>query len=179
MSPGATGSVPVHIGTGTLAARDEDLNRGTIPMHTFARRPSTKCSLFLVDIPQNSRLDSKDSRKRNYNSINSHTLSTLFVGRSDSKNQETICSDFPSEAMLWIKEVEMVDSLDELKSSRSIAGHSFSNFEVLDAKIASALNKIIQNSHFKTKVSLEEQKAQKEDPVSTRRTDRLHDLRLL
>ena len=34
---------------------------------------------------------------------------------------------------------------------------------MLDARIASALNKIIQNSHFKKKVSLEEQKAQKED----------------
>ena len=34
---------------------------------------------------------------------------------------------------------------------------------MLDAKIASALNKIIQNTHFKKKVSLEEQKAQKED----------------
>ena len=37
------------------------------------------------------------------------------------------------------------------------------NFEVLDARIASALNKIIHNSHFKRKISLEEQKAQKED----------------
>ena len=37
------------------------------------------------------------------------------------------------------------------------------NFEILDAKIASALNKIIQNSQFKKKVSLEEQKVQKED----------------
>ena len=34
---------------------------------------------------------------------------------------------------------------------------------MLDAKIASALNKIIQDSQFKKKVSLEEQKAQKED----------------
>ena len=33
---------------------------------------------------------------------------------------------------------------------------------MLDAKIAFALNKIIQNSQFKKKVSLEEQKAQKE-----------------
>ena len=32
-----------------------------------------------------------------------------------------------------------------------------------DTRIASALNKIIQNSHFKKKVSLEEQKAQKEN----------------
>ena len=34
---------------------------------------------------------------------------------------------------------------------------------MLDARIASALNKIIQNSRFKKKVSLEEQKGQKED----------------
>ena len=36
------------------------------------------------------------------------------------------------------------------------------NFEVLGARIASALNKIIQNSQFKKMVSLEEQKAHKE-----------------
>ena len=36
-------------------------------------------------------------------------------------------------------------------------------FEVLDARIASALNRIIHNSHFKRRVSLEEQKTQKED----------------
>ena len=37
------------------------------------------------------------------------------------------------------------------------------NFEVLDAKIASALNRIIQNTQFKRKVNLEEMKAHKED----------------
>ena len=37
------------------------------------------------------------------------------------------------------------------------------NFEVLDARIASALNKIIHNSHFKRRISLEEQEAQKQD----------------
>ena len=37
------------------------------------------------------------------------------------------------------------------------------DFEVLDARIASALNRIIHNTRFKRKVSLEEQKAQKED----------------
>ena len=36
------------------------------------------------------------------------------------------------------------------------------NFEVLDARIASALNKIIHNSHLR-RMSLEEQKAQKQD----------------
>ena len=65
--------------------------------------------------------------------------------------------------MQWIKEVELVDSLNELRSSLSIRGISMSNLEVLDARIASALNKTIHNSHFKRKISLEEQKAQKED----------------
>ena len=53
---------------------------------------------------------------------------------------------------------------------------SFQNFEMLDARIASALNKIIQNSYFKKKVSLEEQKAQKEDRFLREKTVRLHDL---
>ena len=65
--------------------------------------------------------------------------------------------------MQWIKEVEMVDSVDDLISSSSIRGISMPKFEVLDARIASALNKIIHNSHFKRRISLEEQKAQKQD----------------
>ena len=72
------------------------------------------------------------------------------------------CSQFLTEAMQWIKEVELVDSVDELKTSSSIRGISMPNFEVLDARSASALNKIIHNSHFKRRISLQEQKAQKE-----------------
>ena len=59
--------------------------------------------------------------------------------------------------------MELVDSVDELRSSSSTRGISMPNFEVLDARIASALNKIIHNSQFKRRISLEEQKAQKED----------------
>ena len=65
--------------------------------------------------------------------------------------------------MQWIKEVEMVDSADDVKFSLSTRGISMPNFDVLDARIASALNKIIHNSHFKRRISLEEQKARKQD----------------
>ena len=65
--------------------------------------------------------------------------------------------------MQLIKEVEMVDSVHDLKSSSSTKGIQMPNLEVLDARIASALNKIIHNSHFKRRISLEEQKAQKQD----------------
>ena len=53
-TPGAAGAVPVHVGTGAPVARDEDRIRGTIPMLTFARRPSTMSSLSPVDTPLNS-----------------------------------------------------------------------------------------------------------------------------
>ena len=59
--------------------------------------------------------------------------------------------------------MELVDSVDDLRSSSSIRSIPMPDFEVLDARIASALNKIIHNSHFKRKISLEEQKAQKQD----------------
>ena len=74
------------------------------------------------------------------------------------KTEVCTCSQFPTEAMHWIKEVEMVDSVDDLKSSSSVRGVQMPNFEVLDARIASALNRIIHISHFKRRISLEEKR---------------------
>ena len=91
------------------------------------------------------------------------TPATFACWKIRFKTEVCTCSQFPTEAMQWIKEVELVDSVDELRSSSSIRGISMPNFEVLDARIASALNKIIHNSQFKRRISLEEQKAQKED----------------
>ena len=88
---------------------------------------------------------------------------SFLVWKFRFKTQVTVCSDFPSDAMLWIREVEMVEFLDELESSPSVYGMNFPNFEMLDAKISSALNRIIHNTPFKKKVSLEKQKDQKED----------------
>ena len=91
------------------------------------------------------------------------TPATFACWKIRFKTEVCTCSQFPTEAMQWIKEVELVDSVDDLRSSSSTRGISMPNFEVLDARIASALNKIIHNSHFKRKISLEEQEAQKED----------------
>ena len=91
------------------------------------------------------------------------TPATFACWKTRFKTEVCTCSQFPTEATQWIKEVEMVDSVDELRSSSSIRGISMPKFEVLDARIASALNKIIHNSQFKRRISLEEQKALKED----------------
>ena len=87
------------------------------------------------------------------------TPATFACWKMRFKTEVCTCSQFPTEAMQWIKEVELVDSVDELGSSSSTRGISMPNFEVLDARIASALNKIIHNSQFQRRISLEEQKA--------------------
>ena len=104
---------------------------------------------------------------------------TLAFCKIRFKTEVCTCSQFPTEAMLWIKEVEIVESVDDLKYSRSIRGTPGPDFEVLNAKIASALNRIMHNTRFKKKVSLEEMKAQEEDRFPPRKTDRLPDLRVL
>ena len=65
--------------------------------------------------------------------------------------------------MQWIKEVELVDSVDELRSSSSTRCIIMPNFEVLNARTASVLHKIIHNSHFKRRICLEERKTLKQD----------------
>ena len=94
------------------------------------------------------------------------TPATFACWKIRFKTEVCTCSQFPTEAMQWIKEVELVDSVDDLRSSSSIRSIPMPDFEVLDARIASALNKIIHNSHFKRRISQEEQKAQKEDRSS-------------
>ena len=106
------------------------------------------------------------------------TPATFVCWKIRFKTEVCTCSQFPTEAMLWIKEVEMVDSVDDLMSSSSRRGIQMPNFEVLDARIASALNRIIHNSHFQRRINLEEQKAQKQDRF-LRKTDCLLVLRIL
>ena len=48
------------------------------------------------------------------------TPATFACWKIRFKTEVCTCSQFPTEAMHWIKEVEMVESVDDLKSSRSI-----------------------------------------------------------
>ena len=76
---------------------------------------------------------------------------------------------FPSAAMLWIKEVEMVDSLDELKSSRSEIGEDFPpRLWTRSSRIPNSKRRLASRS-----------RKPKKRPVPERKTHRLHDLCLL
>ena len=48
------GSVPQAAGSGTPFTRDDKQGKGTIPMQTFAGRPSTMSSIIPEELPQNS-----------------------------------------------------------------------------------------------------------------------------
>ena len=55
------------------------------------------------------------------------TPTTFACWKIRFKTEVCTCS-FPTEAMQWIKEVELVDSVDELRSSSSTRGISMPNF---------------------------------------------------
>ena len=57
-----------------------------------------------------------------------HTPATFPCWKIRFKTEVCTCSQFPTEAMQWIKEVELVDSVDELRSSSSIRGISIPKF---------------------------------------------------
>ena len=75
--------------------------------------------------------------------------------------------------------MEMADSMDDSKSLYSIEGYThFPNFEMLDAKSVSALNKIIKEFLLQEKGQSRGTESPEGGPVPARKTDRLHDLRL-
>ena len=184
-TPGTSGNVFAHPQASSAAPYPQELNstwRKTIeePIHMStaekSERPEQNQDLRCLRGPsaQDSVIFSGGDSSKNYGADQRLQISDLhFDGfptpatfacwRIRFKTEVCACSQFPTEAMQWIEEVELVDSVDEFRSSSSTRGIPMPNFEVLDARIASAMNKIIHNSHFKRRISLEEQKALKED----------------
>ena len=103
------------------------------------------------------------------------TPATFACWKIRFKTEVCTCSQFPTEALQWRWLIQWM----MIKSSSSIRGTLMPNSEVLDARIASALNKIIHNSHFKRRISLEEQKGPEAGPFPSWQADCLLDLRKL
>ena len=114
----ATDGIPVRDSTGRLVARSEERNRDTVPTPRFARRPSTMNSLFPTEgaHPQNYMADQQRLQISELQFDKFTTPSTFSCWKLRFKAQVSACSGAPSEAMLWIKEVEVVDSVDDVKN---------------------------------------------------------------
>ena len=115
------------------------------------RQPEIHSSLVRDDFQRIMGQTNNDCRFQILNLTNSPTSATFACWKIRFKTEVCTCSQFLTEAMMWIKEVEMVDSVDDLKSSSSKRGIQMPIFVILDAKIASALNRIIHNTCFKKK----------------------------
>ena len=129
MTP-AAGDAPVLISRGNLVVIEDERIGSTIPMPTFARRPPTMRSFVPVEIPQSSMVGQQRQQRSELQFDKFSTASSFLFWKTRFRNQVITCSDFHSEAMLWIMEVETVDSVEELKSSRSVARKNFPIFEI-------------------------------------------------
>ena len=69
--------------------------------------------------------------------------------------------------------METVDSMDELKSSRSVACKNFTEFEMLDEKIASAMHKTVQKLPLEEECRSRGTDSSERGLVAKRKTDRL------
>ena len=87
-----------------VASEDERIG-STIPMPTFARRPPTRNSAVLVDIPQSSVVGQQRQQISELQIDKFHTPQSCLSWKIRFRNQVAICSDFSSEAMIRIKEV--------------------------------------------------------------------------
>ena len=159
LSPwGTTFKEPLHVSTAEKIERPEQ-NRDL----RCQSGPSARNSVDASEgrFPKNYGADQQRQQISDLHFDKFPTPAKVACWKMRFKTEVCTCSQFPTEAMQWIKEVEMVDSVDDFRSSSSTRGIPMPNFEVLDARIASALNKIIHNSHFKRRISLEEKKPKK------------------
>ena len=59
---------------------------------------------------------------------------TFVIGKTNFKSEVCSGSSFPTEAMVWINEVDSAKNLKELQSSNSFCERKIPDFEVLDSK---------------------------------------------
>ena len=129
-----------HVGINSLITGGEDENQTPVQDQRCQSEPSAKNSVFPSE-GDSSKIYGADQQRLQISSPHFDkfpTPATIACWKTRFKTEACTCSQFPTEAMHWIKEVEMVDSVDDLKSSCSARGIPMPGFEVLDARIASA-----------------------------------------
>ena len=120
-------------------------------------------SLTLVEIPRNCIVGQQRQQMSELQFDNFPNRQSFLVWKIRFENQVTTCSDFPSDAMVWIKEVDMVDSWGWIEIL-AIRFWKFSKFWDAGREDCFCSEQDHPESpNFKKKVSLQEQKAKKEN----------------
>ena len=100
---------------------------------------------------------------RNCISENSQTQWTFQCWKVNFMTEVCVSTSTLELTTSWINDAEMTGSFDDVMTSQLNAGESFLDFEMLDARIASASRKIISSTSFRGRVGVEEQRAQQYD----------------
>ena len=96
--------------------------------------------------------------------------------------RKEVCSKAknPTLALQWIKEIEAAKSLDNLITPKSTTGKDFPDYAELDLMRSAALKRCYdKQTNFRKKLSVEEQRAQKDNRFSQCETNCLFGLRIL
>ena len=117
---------PIHMSTAEKSERperDQDLR--------CQSGPSAKDSVIFSggDYSKNYGADQQRLQISDLHFDKFPTPATFACWKIRFKTEVCTCSQFPTEAMQWIKEVELVDSVDELRSSSSTRGISMPIFK--------------------------------------------------
>ena len=94
--------------TKTSHTSEDRQNQGTIPLPTFATRSLTTSSTIMVELSQNYTVGQQRQQTSELQFDKFPNPQSFSVWKIRFKTQVTTCAAFPSDAMLWIKEVEML-----------------------------------------------------------------------
>ena len=124
------GSVFLSTGKPVARVRSEEVIKDTIPTPRFARKSSTWNPPSYAEgvYYQNYMVDHQRLEISELHFDKFPTPSTFSCWKIRFQTEVCACSRSPSKAMLRIKEVQMVDSVDDLKSSRSVQGQALNKF---------------------------------------------------
>ena len=89
--------------TGRLVARGEERIGSTTPMPMSAGKQSTIDSFLPAEVPQNSIVEQQRQQISELQLDKFPTPSSFSCWKIRFKTQVSSCSDFPSDAMSWIK----------------------------------------------------------------------------
>ena len=170
LSQNPTSGIPLQVNSGQPETGSDEHFWNIRPI--LKRRPSTMSSFPTVGIPRHSMTEQRlQTSEPQFDKF--PNPSTFLCCQKDSGPRFANVPIFPQRQCYgWKKRRWSTQCRTWHHPSISIKGEDSPNIEMLDARIASALNKIIQNPFFIKKISLEEQKAQ-------RKTDRFRNLRQL
>ena len=170
MAPNAAAGLPRLSAQGDLWQEREERVGCTIPMPTSARRPPTWRSFILVDIPHSSMVGQQRQQISELQIDIFLTPQSFLSWKMRFRNQVTTCSDFSRRLCYgskrwrwWIQWQVRICQILRCWTRALLL------LRTRSSRITTS----------KKKVSLEEQKAPERGSVSSRKTDRLHDLRLL